>query len=152
MQAVKDEWPEKNSEEYQKAVFSFVEVLKLRGEMAMATVTSGKADGNPLPEADADKLRQSANADYGRAEAELDKIMSGIGEVAPEDNKDKWRLRNRAWYTLLQLKYNKAMTAKKGSTQAMYTLTEMKNALEDFILSNDLEDYEAQLGCLYRCV
>jgi len=149
MQAVKDEWPEKNSEEYQKAVFSFVEVLKLRGEMAMATVTSGKADGNPLPEADADKLRQSANADYGRAEAELDKIMSGIGEVAPEDNKDKWRLRNRAWYTLLQLKYNKAMTAKKGSTQAMYTLTEMKNALEDFILSNDLEDYEAQLGCLY---
>ena len=141
--AVKD-WPEKNTLEYYQAIFSLADLLQERGEMAMNALTQGKVDA-----AKAESITRAAEADYGRAELELKKVKVAMGEPDPEDDRQKWRVKNKAWYGLCLLKYNKALTGKPNSAKREIALSDASDMLEEFILENETDDSEAMLGALY---
>ncbi len=145
MQEVVGGISDKTSSEYQQALFAYVDLLQERGTAAIEAIAAGK-----VAEDKADEIRKNANADYARAEGELEKIRASMGEVSAEENREKWRLRNRAWYSLCLLQYNKALTHKKGGAQRGIELSRCKQTLEEFILANENdEDLESLLGALY---
>jgi hypothetical protein len=145
MQQVVGSIQDRNSPEYQKAIFAYVDLLQEKGEKAMSAVADGR-----VPEEKADEIRRSANADYARAEGELEKIRTTLAGADASQNREKWRLRNRAWYSLCLLQLNKAMTHRKGGAQRALELAKCRQTLEEFILENEnSDDDEALLGALY---
>lgn len=147
MQAAVKDWPEKNTLPYYEAIFKLSDLLQERGELAMTAVTTGKVEG-----AKAESITRAAEADYGRAEMELKKVKDAMGEPDPADDRQKWRVKNKAWYGLCLLKYNKALTGKPNSAKREIALTDAATMLEEFILENETEDQEAMLGALYGYV
>lgn len=141
--AVKD-WPEKNTLPYYEAIFSLADLLQERGELAMNAVTQGRVDA-----VKAEAITRAAERDYGRAEMELNKVRVAMGEPDPEDDRQKWRVKNKAWYGLCLLKYNKALTGKPNSAKREIALSDAAEMLEEFILENETDDPEAMLGALY---
>ena len=143
-QAAVKGWPEKNTNRYYQAIFALVDLLQERGEAAMKAVNAGG-----LSEADATRIQKDAESDYGRAETELERIKSTMGNPEPETDRAKWRIKNAGWYRLCLLKYNKALTGKAGSSKRLIPLTNVSAMLEDYILENETEDEEARIGAFY---
>ena len=144
MQSAVGSWPEKNTIAYYEAIFSLAELLQERGERAMTAVT-----GNKVDKAKAAEITKTAESDYSRAEMELKKVRDAMGEPDPAEARQKWRVKNRAWYLMCLLKYNKALTGKPNSAKRTIALNDAAMMLEEFILENETDDNEAMLGALY---
>lgn len=144
MQSAVQAWPEKNTLEYYSAIFSLAELLQERGEVAMNAIKANQVDASKVEE-----ITKAAEADYGRAEMELKKVRDAMGDPDPAEARQKWRVKNRAWYLMCLLKYNKALTGKPNSAKRTISLNEAAMMLEEFILENETDDDEAMVGALY---
>lgn len=139
-----DAWPDKTTHSYFQAVFSLTDLLQERGEAAMQALADGRA-----PRARADAIREEANADYDKGARYLSEIVARMGEPNPEDDIQKWRVKNAAWYRLCYLNYNKMTTRQKDSTERRLLGSRLKGMLEEYILENETDNEEAMLGALY---
>ena len=139
-----DQWPDKNTLAYFKAIFSLCDLLEERGEYATGLVRAGQIDG-----ARGEQILDEASKDYDTADTYLSGILQQMGKPSPEDDLQKWRIKNAAWYRQLQLTYNKMVTRKEGSTERGLLASDLQFKLEDYILENETDNDEAMLGALY---
>ena len=144
MKAAIAAWPDKQEMAYFDAIFQRASVLEARGEAALSAVTAGTVD-----ESDADRYRKEADGDFARAVMLLKKVRNKFEDADADKDISRWRLKMRAWYTLCLLSYNQALTHKAtGSTRAQI-LDSVAESLEEFILENDIDNFEAWVGSLH---
>ena len=139
-----ESWPDKNSRSYYEAVFSLCDLLQERGEAAMQAVADGRVDASKAP-----AIRDEANKDYDQGAKILNDIVVRMGRPDPEDDIQKWRVKNASWYRLCLLTFNKMSTRQDGSTERNLLGSQLTTMLEDYILENETENEEALLGALY---
>lgn len=144
MTGVLRSWPDKESNAYFQALFTQVGLLQELGEAVMEEVRAGRIDGEQATQA-----REVASNSFAKALTSLEAIRGRMGSPDPEQEREKWRLRNRAWYEQCSVKINEALTYKKNSSKYVIGLEEASLMLEDFILENETDDEEALLGALY---
>ncbi|HGY90117.1 MAG TPA: hypothetical protein ENK43_02975 [Planctomycetes bacterium] len=138
----------KGSKEYLEARFNLADTLQ-----GVATENIDQINQGRVPADQVAALQKETQNLLDEAEAVFNDVVRSLGDVDPEEDKDKWSLAVQAKLYIYQVLYNKAELlatdpAKLRSSKRIAALTDAAEGLDEFILDNEAE-LIGYYGCLW---